>query len=360
VLDARWEVGSEFHWDDGALASSPQDWLPTPHAMFASGSGALTTLIRELKPRRLHVPTYFCMGVVAALAAPADIGWYRDLPDGVGPRLDTLHAEPGDAVLVNNLFGRGYREPWEAWSREHPLVTVIEDHTHDPLSGWARASTAAYCVASLRKTLPVPDGAVLWSPRGEPPPSPAGTESPAAALKLTAMVLKAAWLHGRDVDKPAFRALQRAGEVGLRDCAAPASAFTAAVLPRLDVWRLRSVRAANARALVRSLAPGWLPLRHGPPDAVPFNVQLVCGSEAARDALLARLAGERIFAPVHWRQPVTEFWSGDADAAGYAARLLTVPVDHRYGAADIQRIVEVLNRALDRHNFPQIVASPVF
>ena len=41
--DPRWEVGSEFHWDDGALAASPQDWLPAPHALFASGSGALTT-----------------------------------------------------------------------------------------------------------------------------------------------------------------------------------------------------------------------------------------------------------------------------------------------------------------------------
>jgi hypothetical protein len=356
VPDPRWEVGSEFHWDDGVLVDAcgaAEEWLPAPHVLFASGSGALTTLIRELKPGRLHVPTYFCMGVVAALAAHMDLGWYRELPDGAGPHLDPLHAEPGDAVLVNNLFGRGYPEPWDAWAREHPRVTVIEDHTHDPLSGWARASSAAYCVASLRKTMPVPDGAVLWSPRGEPLPAPVGAESPAASQKLAAMVLKASWLRGRDVDKPAFRALQQAGEVGLRDCAAPASAFTQAVLPRLDVSRLRSVRAENARVLVKSLGFGWYPLTHGPPDAVPFNVQLLCRSEAARDALLAHLAAEQIFAPVHWRQPVTEFWSGDAVAAEYAARLLTVPVDHRYDTVDMQRIVDVL----DRHNRRKAVLS---
>jgi hypothetical protein len=357
VPDPRWEVGSEFHWDDGVLVDAcgaAEEWLPAPHVLFASGSGALTTLLRQVRPVRLHVPTYFCMGVVASLAAHADLGWYRELPDGTGPHLDTLDARPGDAVLVNNLFGRGYREPWDTWSADHPQVTVIEDHTHDPLSDWARASTAAYCVASLRKTLPVPDGALLWSPRSEPLPAPAGSgDDPAASLKLTAMVLKAAWLSGRDVDKPAFRALQQAGELGLRDCAAPASAFTRAVLPRLDVWRLRSVRAENARALVKSLEPGWHPLDHGPPDAVPFNVQLVCGSEAARDALLAHLARERIFAPVHWRQPATELWSGDADAADYASRILTVPVDHRYSTADVQRVAEVL----DRHNFPEVVVS---
>jgi hypothetical protein len=359
VPDSRWEVGSEFHWDDGVLkdaCGAAEEWLPAPHALFASGSGALTTLLRGVRPGRLHVPSYFCMGVVAALAEHADLGWYRELPDGTGPHLDTLDAQPGDAVLVNNLFGRGYREPWDAWSAEHPHVTVIEDHTHDPLSGWARSSTAAYCVTSLRKTLPVPDGAVVWSPRGEPLPSPAGAESPAAALKLTAMVLKAAWLDGRDVDRPAFRELQQAGELGLRDCAAPASAFTRGVLPRLDVWRLRSARAENARALVKSLGAGWQLLDYGPPDAVPFNVQLLCGSEAARDALLAHLARERIFAPVHWRQPATEFWSGDTEAADYASRVLTVPVDHRYGAVDTERVASVLN---DWHNFREVVASRV-
>ncbi len=354
--DPRWEVGSEFHWDGGVLVDAcgaAEEWLPAPHALFASGSGALTALLRQLRPSRLHVPTFFCMGVVEALAEHADLGWYRELPDGTGPHLDTLDARPGDAVLVNNLFGRGYREPWDAWSADHPRVTVIEDHTHDPLSDWARASTAAYCVTSLRKTLPVPDGALLWSPREKPLPSPVGAESPAAALKLTAMVLKAAWLAGRDVDKPAFRALQQAGELGLRNCAAPASAFTRAVLPRLDVWRLRSVRAENAQALVKSLGADRQPLDHGPPDAVPFHVQLLCGSEAARDALLAELARERIFAPVHWRQPATGFWSGDADAAGYAARILTVPADHRYGTADMERVAA----ALDRHNFPEVVVS---
>src|SRR5262249_44040970 len=144
-----------------------------------------------------------------------DIKWYRELPDGAGPHLDTLHAAPDDTVLVNNLFGRGRREPWDAWSREHPLVTVIEDHTHDPLSDWARASTASYCVTSLRKTLPVPDGAVVWSPRGENLPAPTGDESTAAQWKLVAMILKAAWLSGKTVSKAEFRSLQQTGEVGL-------------------------------------------------------------------------------------------------------------------------------------------------
>jgi hypothetical protein len=201
-------------------------------------------------------------------------------------------------------------------------------------------------VTSLRKTLPVPDGAVVWSPRGEDLPASTGDESTAAQWKLVAMILKAAWLSGKNVSKTEFRYLQQTGEVGLRDCAAQPTTFTRAVLPLLDVWRLRSVRADNARELIASLTPrsseAWRPLTYGPPGAVPFNVQILCASEAVRDALLGHLAGERIFAPVHWRQPRTELCSGDEAAVDYASRILTVPVDHRYRASDIHRIAEAL------------------
>jgi len=346
----RWELGSEFHWDEDALldaGSQPTGWLPAPHTLFASGSGALSELLKLAgRPRRLHLPSYFCMGVAEGLATDADVGWYRELPDGAGPHLDTLDAAPGDAVLVMNLFGRGDRAPWDAWAREHPLVTVIEDHTHDPVSDWARASTATYCMASLRKTLPVPDGALVWSPRGAPLPLPIGGASAAGSLKLSAMMLKTAWLNGKDVDKSVFRTLQQVGEVGLRSVATAPTTVTRTVLPQLDVWRLRSIRADNVRALIKSLSADedrWRPLTYGPADAAPFNVQLVCGSERVRDALLAHLGRERIYAPVHWRQSPDQFGSGDPAAVDYAARILTLPVDHRYGEPDVRRVVSALD-----------------
>jgi hypothetical protein len=281
------------------------------------------------------------------MASGVELRWYRELPDGAGPHLDTLDAAPGDAVLVVNLFGRGSREPWDTWSGEHPLVTIIEDHTHDPLSDWARASGASYCVASLRKTLPVPDGAILWSPRGEALPAPVDGESAGGECKLSAMVLKAAWLGGKDIGKPAFRLLQQVGELGLRCAATAPTAVTRAALPLLDVWRLRSVRADNAQSMIKSLFPNrdaWRPLTHGPAGMVPFNVQLLCASEAVRDSLLAHLARERIYAPVHWRQPASGFFSGDDAAVDYSSRILTVPVDHRYSGSDVRRVVEALDR----------------
>lgn len=351
--EPRWEVGSEFAWDPAALrrgepSDEPPDWLPGPHELFATGCGALVALLALLAPRgRLHLPSFFCMGVAELLAGHVAIGWYRHLPDGHGPRLDTLHAEAGDVVLAQNLFGRESRHPWEQWSAAHPDIPVVEDHTHDPFGPWASTSSAAYCLASLRKTLPLPDGALIWSPHGRNLPTPAGAENPGARQKLTAMLLKGAWLGGHAVGKPDFRALQVAGERALTGSIAPATTLTAAVLPLLDAWRLRSATAHNVRHLLAVLprrADNWRVPGHGPPGASPFHVQLVCRSEAVRDALQAHLREHRIYAPVHWRQPRTWFWSGDDEAADLAARILTIPVDHRYRAPDIGRVGDVLRR----------------
>jgi hypothetical protein len=338
------EVGSEFPWDPALLTGAGADLLPAGHELFATGCGVLTALLRRLRPRgRLHVPSYFCMGVAEALSADVPLAWYRHLPGERGPRLDTLRAVSGDVVLAQNLFGRDGPEPWDAWRREHPGVVVVEDHSHDPFGDWARTSSAPYAVASLRKTLPLPDGGLLWSPRGLELPRPAGGESPGAALKLAAMLLKGAWLAGRPVPKDTFRALQRQGEAALLGSAGPAGTVTRAVLPLLDVAGLRAADIRAAEALAAALpaeTPRWRVL-----GAAPFRVQLVCPSEQVRDALLAPLAGHGVDAPVHWRQDRGGLWSGDPVAADLASRMLTLPVDHRCTPDDIARVADVVTRS---------------
>ncbi|MDI6097314.1 hypothetical protein QLQ12_01655 [Actinoplanes sp. NEAU-A12] len=341
------EIGSEYHWDPAALLDPERGglpgWLPARRELFATGCGALSALLRLLAPAgRLHVPTYFCMGVAETLAHQAPIAWYRHLPDRRGPHWETLRVTGGDVVLAQNLFGRDDGTAWDAWMRAHPDVTVIEDHSHDPFSTWACASTAAYAVASLRKTLPLPDGGLLWSPRGLDLPEPSGATSAGADLKLAAMLLKAAWLEGRPVPKDRFRALQQQGEHQLLGSAAPASAFTAAMLALLDINGVRAASARNGAEVEAALA-GRTPDGFEILGGGGFRVQLTCPSAGARDELLAFLAGNRIFAPVHWRQDRSGFWSGDREAADLGDRMLTLPVDHRCGPGDLRRIAEVVN-----------------
>ncbi|MEU4619399.1 hypothetical protein AB0G04_05360 [Actinoplanes sp. NPDC023801] len=339
------EIGSEFHWDPAALLESGRGglpgWLPERRELFATGCGALSELLRRLAPAgRLHVPSYFCMGVAEHLSRQVPVAWYRHLPDTGGVRWGTLRPGPGDVVLTQNLFGREDGAPWTAWITEHPGVTVIEDHSHDPFSDWARDSVAHYAVASLRKTLPLPDGGLLWSPRGLELPRPVDGGSAGADLKLAAMLLKAAWRDGQPVPKDHFRTLQQQGEHQLLGSAAAAHAVTAAVLPLLDISAVRQASARNSTQLGALLASRtkWEVLGSG-----GFRLQLLCSSAASRDGLLAHLAQHGIYAPVHWRQGRSGFWSGDAEAADLAGRMLTLPADHRCGPGDLLRMVETID-----------------
>ncbi len=86
----------------------------------------------------------------------------------------TLQPRAGDAILAVDYFGARHGAAWRAFQAGRQDTLLIEDHSHDPQSTWATSSTADYAFASLRKTMPISDGAILWSPRGRALPADAG------------------------------------------------------------------------------------------------------------------------------------------------------------------------------------------
>ena len=162
-------------------------------------------LYRSQGWQRLWVPEYFCYDVIASLKeAGLELRYYADWPGKDDGENDNLDLRQGDAILRVNYFGmRSYR------SVEKLPVPVVEDHTHDLIGGWAMNSHADWCIASLRKTLPIPEGGMLWSPVGlRLPEMPERSEENEriAVTRWEAMRLKARYLAGEDVEKAAFRA----------------------------------------------------------------------------------------------------------------------------------------------------------
>jgi hypothetical protein len=352
----RWEVGSEFDWQESLLGapSRPGPPLPAEYALFSTGRAALLSLARVLGgdgPRRtLHLPSFFCMDVAAGLGSAFRLGWYRDLPTAPAPRLESLRPAPGDLVLAVNLFGLRDGAAWGEWLRHQDRIVLVEDHTHDPFSPWARRSTAHYAMASLRKTLPIPDGALVWSPRGLPLPAPGAAPPAGAHEKLAAMVLKRAYLRGANIPKQAYRALQVEGERALsRGTDSGASAFTGGALGGLDALDLRRRRGENAGLFLGLMTQGRRsspePLfTTWPEGGVPYNPVLLCRDEAQREGLRNYLISKKIFCPVHWIQPVAGAHSGDAEAIDLSRRVLTIPVDHRCSKEDVTHVYEMLSQ----------------
>lgn len=209
----RWELGGEFHWM--GLPEGPFIPWPRPARWYLLGRHTIVALLRllPLRKRRLWVPSYFCFDVSNFWKKYGEVITYADDPRRQEPDWSTLRPSANDLVVAVNYFGVRSGHAWTGWREQNECV-LVEDHSHDPVSGWSLNSTADYAFASLRKTLPVPDGAILWSPRGLTLPDGGTSESAGSVLKLAAMLWKRDYIDGRSgaAAKDAYLAWQQEGE----------------------------------------------------------------------------------------------------------------------------------------------------
>lgn len=355
-MTSRWESGSEYHWPAFDPDASPTRWPwdredPSSGSLWGSGRDAFRAILdfgkAELGWRRLWCPDFFCQEVVASFAATGlDLVAYADDPTRSAPDLASLDVRDRDVVLLMNYFGLR-RAP--APARLPAGVTLIADHTHDPASAWAwGASATDYCVASLRKTLPVPDGGALWSPAGRPLPATVAATAErtlASAEKLAAMILKASYLEGGAIQKDDFRAVSVAAEGHI--ASGPVSGmpiWTTNLLRTFPVERWWDARRRNHGLLRTALAdtPG-IEVLVPESGATPMSAWLVCDTPERRDAVRVGLIRGAVYPAVLWTLEEPKLAGIRAEAVELSRRSLSVHCDFRYGPEDIAIIAGLIS-----------------
>jgi hypothetical protein len=332
-----------------ATEISDQITVPWPahNVFFALARHVVPGILRVIEStRRLWIPDYFCPDVSRHWSRLIRTITYRDDPSLPEPDWKSLQPDEHDLVIAVNYFGTRNREPWEHWRSLHRCI-LLEDHTHDPVSSWALTSNAEYVFSSLRKSIPVTDGAICWSPLGLPLPQPVSScEADGIALKFTAMAEKADALSGKASPelKSRYRELYAEGDKRLEEGSeAPISDLALRFAsPGIAIgWRL--TRARNVRGLLDSIEEMnrvFEPLfRQWPTDAVPFAVVLVFSNRKDRDDCRSYLEANKVFCPIHWAVDAAE-----SSAVDLSARILSIPADQRYDDDDIARIATILSR----------------
>lgn len=346
----RWEQGSAYPWMPTPAPDGPSA-VPEEAICFDSGRSALTALLRLGQARsgwqRLWVPTYYCPDVVAHLQRTGlQVLGYADTPFRPDPTPPTaLHT--GDVLLIANHFGLRTAAVYDAF---YALgLPIIEDHTHDPWSDWAGQGTSTYSMASYRKTLPVPDGAALWSPAGAPLPAVPPAGSAGAALQLQGMVLKAAYLqHGappKQTYLDLFRQAEAAFDAGPVQGMSPAARYVLDTFGWAD-WR--ATRQANHDHLAALMVahPGWKTLHAPLATGVPFAFIGTVPTRRLRDQVRQSLIEQAIYPAILWDLDPGAHPFTDAEAAHAAGRMLSLHCDGRYTAADLLRVADALQAAL--------------
>lgn len=343
------EFGSDFHYIEpqGSGEDTLQDFFPSAN-YYADGRQALIDLYRSQGWQRLWVPEYFCYDVIASLKdAGLELRFYADYP-GYWEDGKTLEAiqrngffRPTDAILRVNYFGtRGYRSP------EKLNIPVVEDHTHDLIGSWAINSHADWCIASLRKSLPVPEGGMLWSPVGlRLPKSPIVSEEneKIAAIRWEAMRLKALYLAGGDVEKAAFRA----GFVDTEEF------FDRAEVCALDVESQKYLRLLDIRDWYNRKRENWELLCDIKKDGVrilrqenmgccPFSLILVFMTGEERNRVRKAFIEKQIYPAILWNVPAPT----EGEVFKMSNGMLSIHCDARYTKEDILQMKRIIESIL--------------
>lgn len=344
------EFGSDFHFipQGGNPPNTLKGYFPSAN-YYADGRQALIHLYHSQGWQRLWVPEYFCYDVIASLKeAGLNLMFYQDWPDnhGDGNTLESIqrkgHFRHTDAVLRVNYFGmRSYRDA------KHLLVAaVVEDHTHDLIGDWAVHSTADWCIASLRKTLPLPEGGMLWSPKGLPlpeAPERSARNEEIATIRWEAMKLKAGYLAGEEIEKAAFRA----GLVNTEEYFdhAPVCSLDNASLAYLESFNVREWydrKRDNWNVLQEIRKDGVHVLKPENVDGYPFSLILLFDSIDERDRVRKALIEHQVYPAILWNIPVPT----DGEIFHFSRGMLSIHCDGRYSSDDILQLKSIIESVL--------------
>ena len=221
--------------------------------LFGNGRMAVLAIAKQEDWKRIWVPAYFCHEIIDVWKTFFEICLYDDHPlqENDEEIVRTLPYLQGDALLRMNFFGLR-----TARNNDGIPVPVIEDHSHSPISEWSLHSNADWCFASLRKSMPIAFGGILWSPKGHTLPSPSSNTSfnKLANERYRAMALKSDYLQ-KGGDKEAFRTKFITTEEGLSAITNIVSMDPESmkIIRKIDIIRWNEQRLRNWRLARRLL-----------------------------------------------------------------------------------------------------------
>jgi hypothetical protein len=344
------EFGSDYHQVEGYKNGKNMlvDFYPDAN-FYADGRQALIHLYKSQGWKRLWLPEYFCYDVVDSLKEEGlNIRFYADWPGYKedDKTLDTIlrngFFRPTDAVLRVNYYGmRAYRN-----TKELPIAAMIEDHTHDLIGGWARRSNADWCVASLRKTLPIAEGGMLWSPVGfKLPKAPVASveNERIASVRWEAMEQKARYLAGEDLEKEIFRA-----------CFVDTERFFNTVpICAMDERSRQYLRAFDICGWYRTKKENWEILQDinnngikvfmpEDRDCYPFSLILLFDEIEKRNYVKKLLIEKYIYPTVLWSVPLSD----NREIFEFSRKMLSIHCDARYTKENIMKMKSIIESVL--------------
>lgn len=351
------EFGSEFHiahHKDGYFEQLKH--LKAHYAFLRTGREALLLASKASEGRTILMPAYCCWSMEAPFIQEGyRIIYYRlntDLSVDTDYMLDSIEKHNPSAVLVVNYYG--FTPTNNIVNRIKQInhnILVIEDFSHCLFSLNELFNPAVDCyVASIRKSIGLPDGAIYLSDIEPTEIAPTNDTDEFLVLRNQAERLKNIYQYtASQQDKSNFlAALSQAGQLlKNEDVIYPREMSKEGqnIVHNTCSNSFRMARMCNYEHLYNIIANN--PLLHIPfspqqTHTAPFALPILVDD---RDSVQQMFAANGIYAPVLW--PITKEASRVCpNAQNYSEHMLALPIDQRYNYYDIEelghRIISIL------------------
>lgn len=340
------EFGSDFHLVDNYNSGRAHlTDVFRDATLLADGRQCIVLLVRQYAWKRIWMPAYFCYEVIETIKKQTDIEivFYPDFPLADDKEIiKNLPFKEGDVLLRMNYFSmRKHR------SEKDIPVPVIEDHTHDLLGNWSLDSDADWCIASLRKSLPLPEGGMLWSPKGHQfsvQINRSETNQQMAEKRWQAMQMKQDYLYGSISDKNAFRKLYVETEEWLDTAELSLiDERSREYLSLFDINSWQEARRHNWR-LLKSLISNKVHVVQPEDDSCTmFSMVLLADNQEQRDTIRSKLIEHAVYPAILWQIPD----STSKETRNFSRRMLSIHCDGRYNDDDIRQLAGIINKVID-------------
>jgi hypothetical protein len=346
-------IGGEFEIDPKYLAGKPQPGGHTPtfgcpnEVWLDTGRSALKLALEHISSAgtsgKAWVPAYVCPSVTHAFKSKGfSVRYYAVEPD-LGLRslpASFATSDKRDVFLFIHYFGRPNKDAVRLLSTLSKKPWIIEDAAQAPFlkSAWVSSD---FIFNSLRKAFPQPDGALLGSPH----PFAHKLAEPLDPF-ISKRVLGKTLRHSSEDEEKYLRLFEESErELEKENPPRMISPVSKRLMTQENFSTAAETRKFNYRVLAHALtgmtrvSTLWSDV---PDDFVPLGLPVVVARDG-RDALRSYLRERRIYCPVHWHLD-SEVIEETNSAHELSRRILTLPIDQRYGGSDMARVADEIRK----------------
>src|SRR5699024_8023809 len=204
--------------------------------------------------KSVYMPSYCCKTMVEPfINNDIEVSFYEVFYEegkGIEYRIDTDFN--CDVFYSISYFGieQFKQEPFLKEFKKKNTI-ILEDITHSLLNSQLNTNLSDYCIASLRKWLPITTGGLVAKQKGEFNIKTSINSNDLTEFKIKAMKEKANYLNGEKIDKQSFlkKMIDFEKKLGNKDYRYKIDDFSKEVIDCLDIELLKDRRRSNFKRL---------------------------------------------------------------------------------------------------------------